>query len=303
MTSRAPRSAETPDLELLRLFSLLYAERHLTRAAARAGIGQPAMSRALARLRAIFDDPLFVRAPTGMTPTPRADALAPAVDALQERVRALVEKARFDPATLRRTFVIAAHDMVAQQLVAGVVVALSREAPGVDLSLRPLLDDVREQLASVDLLVGTQPSIPVSAISQFLRADEFLCAVRVGHPVVRRKLTLEQYVSLAHVQIAPRGTPGGPVDDALAAQGLARRVAVRTHSFFVAPLLIARSDLILTAPARMLAPLADMLGLRTFPPPLPLPGFRIHQAWHPRVADDPAHRWFRRLVAATARQG
>lgn len=293
-----------PDLELLKLFSLLYAERHLTRAAARAGVGQPQMSRALAKLRALFGDALFVRAPGGLLPTPRADVLAPEIEALLDRARALVEKARFDPATLTRTFTIAASDMVAQQVVAGVVHALGREAPRVDLSLRAIVDDGREQLAAgVDLVIATQAGVPGSAISQLLFADDFLCAVREDHPLARKRITVEQFVALGHVQIAPRGTPGGPVDDALAALGLSRRVAVRTHSFFVAPLLVAKSDLILTAPARVLATLAGPLGLRTFAPPLSLPGFRIHQAWHPRVAEDPAHRWFRKLVAAAARRG
>jgi DNA-binding transcriptional LysR family regulator len=298
-----PGMSSSPDLDLLRLFAILHDERHLTRAAARAGLGQPAMSRALARLREIFGDPLFVRARAGMTPTPRADALAPEVDALLAQARALVERPRFDPTTLRRTFFIATSDLVEQQLIAGVVVALAREAPSVDVAFRPLVGDAREILeAGADLIVGTKPAIPASAMSQFLFADEFLCAVRKGHPSVKHKLSLEQFAALPHVQIAPRGSPGGPVDDALATHGLSRRVAVRTHSFFVAPLLIAQTDLVLTAPSRMLRPLADKLGLRTFAPPIELAGFRIHQAWHARNADDAAHRWFRKLVAEAARE-
>ena len=293
---------DAPDLELLRLFELLHRERHLTRAAARAGLSQPAMSRALVRMRALFDDALFVRTPRGMTPTPRADALAPEVEALLERARALVTKARFEPLTLRRTFAIATSDLVEQHLVAGVVLALARQAPSVDVAFRPLVGDAREQLESgIDLVVGTKPTMPVGGIQQFLFDDTFLCAVRTGHPRVKKRLTLELFVELSHVQIAPRGLPGGPVDDALAALGLARRVAVRTHSFLVAPLLTARSDLVLTAPSRVLAPLAGRLGLRTFPPPLEVPGFRIHQAWHPRLAEDAAHRWFRKLVADVAK--
>jgi DNA-binding transcriptional LysR family regulator len=293
---------EAPDFELLRLFELLHRERHLTRAAARAGLSQPAMSRALSRLRTLFADPLFVRTPRGMTPTPRADALAPEVEALLDRARALVNVERFDPATLRRTFVIATSDMVEQHLVAGVVLALGRAAPAVDVSFRPLVGDTRELLAGgVDLVVGPKASMPVGAIQQFLFEDSFLCAVRAGHPIVKKRLTLEQFVALSHVQIAPRGTPGGPVDDALAARGLARRVAVRTSSFLVAPLLIARSDLVLTGPSRVLAPLATKLGFVTFPPPIEVPGFRVHQAWHPRVAEDAAHRWFRKLLAEVAK--
>jgi len=140
-------------------------------------------------------------------------------------------------------------------------------------------------------------------MSQHLFEDGFLCAVRRAHPGIGKRLGLDAYIALAHIQIAPRGTAGGPVDDALAERGLARRVAVRTYSFLAAPLLASRSDLVLTAPSRVLLPLAKAFHLRTFPPPLPIPGFRIFQAWHARVHDDPAHRWFRGVLASVARRG
>lgn len=293
---------DVPDLGLLRAFEHLYRERNLTRSAARLGISQPSMSRLLGELRTAFDDPLFVRAPGGVVPTPRADALAPEIDAVLERARALVRRERFEPRALTRTFVIATSDLVEQHLVAGVVRELSARAPDVDVSFRPLVGEPRELLLrGVDLVVGPQGQMPPGAMAAHLFDDGFLCAVRRDHPVVRRSLSLETFVALSHVQIAPRGTPGGPLDDALAARGLSRRVAVRTSSFLVAPIIVAGSDLVLTAPARMLAAMAKSFGLRTFPPPLALEGFRIFQGWHARAHDDPAHAWFRGLVASVAR--
>ncbi len=260
------------------------------------------MSRALARLRGTFEDPLFVRGPRGMLPTPRAVELAPEVEALLERARALVSPSRFDPATLDRTFTIVTSDLVEQHLVAGVMRELIVRAPRVDVRFLPLTTNAREALSSgVDLAIGVQSVLPQGAMSQYLFDDAFLCAVRQAHPTVGKRLGLDDYVALAHIQIAPRGTAGGPVDDALAERGLTRRVAVRTHSFLAAPLLASRSDFVLTAPWRVLLPLAKTFRLRTFPPPLPIPGFRIHQAWHARVQDDPAHRWFRGIVASVAR--
>jgi DNA-binding transcriptional LysR family regulator len=125
--------------------------------------------------------------------------------------------------------------------------------------------------------------------------------VRRDHPRVKRTLSLTTFVELPHLLIAPRGDPGGVVDEALAARGLRRRVAFRTHTFQSAPLVVARSDLILTAPRRVLVPVAKALGLKLLPPPMPLRPFAVFQAWHARVQDDPIHKWFRGVVAAAAR--
>ncbi len=153
----------------------------------------------------------------------------------------------------------------------------------------------------IDLVIVPQANLPEGLMVQPLFDDTFLCAVRRDHPEVRRKLTLERFLTLRHVQIAPQGRPGGPVDDALAARGKSRRVAVRTPSFLAAPLLVSRSDFILTAPRFVLEPLATPFGLRTFPLPVPVPGFRVASAWHPRAQEDPEHRWFRGLLARAGR--
>ena len=208
-----------PDTALLTAFEHLYRERNLTRAAARLGTSQPSMSRMLSQLRATFDDPLFVRAPGGVLPTPRADALAPEIEAVLDRARALVRRERFEPSRLTRTFVVATSDLVEQHLVAGVVHELAARAPSVDVSFRPLVGETQTLLASgVDLVVGLQAQMPPGAMSAHLFDDGFVCAVRRGHPTVKRILTLEAFCAVPHVQIAPRGTPGGPVDDALAAR-------------------------------------------------------------------------------------
>jgi DNA-binding transcriptional LysR family regulator len=292
---------DIPDLDLLALFAALHHERHLTRAALRAGKSQPAMSRALERMRRTFGDPLFVRTPTGMVPTARADALAPEVARLLERARGLVQRDTLEPATLARTFVIATADLLEVHLLPRLIARLARVAPRVDLQVRRNAGETAGELVAgrVDLVIGPNPKVPRGLIRQRLFDDGFACVVRGDHPTVRGPLSLEQYASLLHVQIAPNGEPGGPVDDALAARGLSRRVAVRTPSFLVAPLLVARSDYVLTAPRVMLVPLAKPLGLRVLAPPVPLPDYRIYQAWHPRAKSDPAHRWFRALVKST----
>lgn len=294
---------DAPDLDLLAAFDALHRERHLTRAAARVGKSQPAMSRALARMRDAFADELFVRTPRGMVPTPRADALAPEVRRVLDAARALVRARAFDPATLERTFVIATTDLVEAHLLPTLAARLRDLAPRASLLLRPMESTLAGDLevGRVDLVVSPRAGIPEGAMQRHLFDDEFLCAVRRGHPALRRGLGLEAWAALDHVQIAPRGAPGGPVDDALASRGLSRRVVVRTPSFLAAPVLVARSDYVITAPRVVLAAVAEPLGLHTFPPPLPLPGFRIQQGWHRRAHGDPAHAWLRGVVAQAAR--
>ena len=289
------------DVELLRLFDALHRERHVTRAARVSGLSQPAMSRALQRMRSAWGDELFVRTPGGMIPTPRADELAPGVRRVLEGVDALARPATFDPDALVRDFVVAAVDMFDADLLPRLVRAL--EKTSVNVALRPLTPDAAELLArgAIDLVIGVRATLPPDAIAAHLFDEEFVCAVRRDHPRVSRKLTLSTFVELPHLLIAPRGDPGGTVDAALAARGLRRRVAIRTHTFQSAPLIVARSDLVITAPRRVLVPVARAFDLRLLPPPIELRPFAVYQAWHPRVQNDPVHAWFRAIVATAAR--
>jgi LysR family transcriptional regulator, transcriptional activator of nodD3 and syrA len=291
------------DLELLRLFELLLSERHLTRAARRAGVSQPAMSRALARMRSVFRDELFVRGPRGVVPTPRAEALGMEVRDVLERAEQLGRQEHFDPATLDRTFVLAANDFGEGVVLPRVVVRLGAVAPRVKLTTRPHLRDSSDALSSgaIDLVLAVATDLPRDAMSQHLFEDGFRCAVRKGHPRVGKRMTLDLYTELGHVLISPRGEPGGAVDSALEKIGRTRPVAVRIHSFLAAPQIVATSDLVLTGPTRILEPLAEAHGLKLLAPPIDLPRFSVHQAWHARVHRDPVHAWFRGVVASATR--
>jgi DNA-binding transcriptional LysR family regulator len=295
---------DAPDLELLRCFALLHHEQHLSRAASRVGLSQPAMSRALGRLRDAFGDPLFVRTPRGMLPTARADALAPQVLAVLEAANALIRPAAFDPATLVRTFVIGTADFFDAELVPRIVEVLGKTAPGVSIQTRPLGDDIADALATgrLDMMIGVRESVPPDARATKLYEERFVCAVRRDHPRVGKRLSIERFVELPHLLIAPRGNPGSFVDTQLAARGLSRRVVVRVHTFLSAPAIVASSDLVLTAPSRVLEPLARPFRLRLLPPPIAVPNFSVLVAWHPRVHDDPAHAWFRAAIVGASRR-
>lgn len=290
------------DLDLLRVFDHLHRERHLTRAARLLGLSQPAVSRALTRLRDALGDPLFVRAPRGIVPTPRADALAPDIREILRRTTALTQPEALVPALLERTFVLASVDLLEAELLPRLAGLLAKEAPRVSITSRPVGPDPSEALATgrVDLVVGVRPNIPADAMSTHLFEDDFVCVARAGHPTVKKRLTLDRYTSLSHVLISPAGTPGSVVDEALAKQGLSRRIAVRTHTFLAAPRVVASTDFILTGPRRVLTAMARVDGLQLLEPPVTLRSFAVLMAWHPRVQSDAVHSWLRDAMRRAA---
>jgi DNA-binding transcriptional LysR family regulator len=291
------------DLNLLRALDALLAERHVTRAAARLALTQSAASRALARLREELGDPLLVRGPSGaLLPTARADQLGPVVRRALEELAAAWRGEVFDPRTSQRRFTVTGADYAELVLLPGLVARLAELAPGVQLVFVPMPPDLNGALASgaVDAMLAPH-GMPGAGLYQRQLFDEsFVVAMRAGHPAATGKLTLDRFCSLSHLLIAPRGNPGGAVDDALAKLGRRRHVAVSVPHFLVAPHVIAASDLVVTMAMRMVAAFSSMFDLVTRAPPLPVPGFSIHLQWHERTHSDAAHRWFREQVAHVA---
>ena len=294
------------DLNLLVVLDALLAERHVTRAARRVGLTQSAASHALARLRALLDDPVLVRGPGGqMVPTDRAAALAPRLRrALDDLATALRGEPAFDPATARRTFRIATSDYAELILLPPLVARLARDAPGIDLELTQIPEDPAALLAAgeIDGAIGVWRDRAWAAgiYQKRLFDDDFRCVVRAGHPLARRRLTLARFLELGHVLIAPRGTRGGFVDEALERLGERRRIAVMIPHFLVAPHVIAASDLVITLPARVARAFAGPFDLAVLAPPLELPGFTTALVWHERAHHDPGQRWLRDALVAAA---
>lgn len=293
---------ESWDLGLLTPLDALLQEGSVTGAARRLGLSTPAMSHALARLRTHLGDPLLVRAGRGLSPTPRAQELAPLVHALVLRAHEVLTPPRtFSPTELDRTFVVHASDYVLEILGGALDARLAQAAPGLALRFVPNSPDdaAAVQGGGSDLAIGIYGELPQEMRTRRLLTDRFVCAVRHDHPVGTR-LTLARYLALTHVQVAPRGLPGGYVDDVLRARGLARRV-VRAVPYFHAGLrLVARTDHVLTVSERLARAHARELGLRVLPPPLPLRPYALSLVWHPRVDADPAHRWLREQLVACA---
>jgi DNA-binding transcriptional LysR family regulator len=293
------------DLNLLRALDALLEARNVTRAAEKLGLTQPAMSHALARLRGHLGDPLFVRVPGGVKPTPRAAALAvPLRQALAIIERAVSSPGAFNPANASRSFTITTDDYLERILLPPLLKNLWKVAPGVDLRIMQAGPRMADELVEgqVDMVISVAGAIgPLASIyTQSLFTERFLCAMRKGHPLAKKKLTLEQYVSYPHTLVAPGGRPSSVVDRALGKLGRSRRVAITVPHFLAAPAIIASSDAILTMGERLAKAVSKDLHLTEAP--LALPGFTVAMFWHERHQADQAHQWFRALVAGAARK-
>jgi DNA-binding transcriptional LysR family regulator len=290
------------DLNLLPLLDAILSSEGVGKAAAMVGLSKPAASHALARIRQQLGDPVLVRAGQKWVLTERAAALAPRVRAALAEVRSVLSPARtFDPQELRREFRIHATDQMLSLLGLALGHAVTRAAPNVGLRFLPLEGDEAPPLrTNVDLALGVFRDLPAELRIQKLFDDNFACVVRAGHPGVKHKLSLETYLALRHVVIAPRGRPGSVVDDVLTEHGHARR-AVRWLPYALSAIeFVAESDCIATLSERLARRFSARYALQVLAPPLALPPCAGSQVWHPRVDADPAHAWLRRLVANIA---
>lgn len=296
---------EPPDLSLLIPLDALLQEGSVSGAARRVGLSTPAMSHALARIRARLGDPILVRAGRGMVLTPRALALRDEVHAVVAAARrALEPTGELDPRDLARGFVVHASDYVLTVLGAAVDGLLRAEAPGVRLRFLPNTPDDAAPLreGGSDLAVGIYGELPGEMRRRQLLTDRLVAVVRAGHPALGARCTLEQYLAWPHIQVAPRGQPGGYIDDLLRARGCARTVARAVPYFWSALQLAAQTDYVLTLPERLARGAAPGLGLVLLEVPLPLRPYALSLLWHPRLEGEGAQRFLREVFVRAAAQ-
>lgn len=290
------------DLNLLVALHALLSERHVTRAAAAVGTSQSAMSRTLGRLRDMFGDPLLVRTKVGMVPTARAQALYPEIEEVLARVREVIRPARFDPGEAVGSIRMAAPDIVSYMLVPPLLQRLAREAPRLDLEVVGWSGLWREELerGAVDLTVGIPMGGEPNLYARPLVTHEWACVLRRGHPALADAWTLERFAALDHLLVSLSGRGGAHVDEALAAHGLARRIALRLPYPALAPRIVAETDLVVTSPRWLALKLASAGDLVVLRPPLAIPPVRIALVWHERSHRDPRQRWLREALAREA---
>jgi len=305
----------TLDLNLLRVFDEVMAERNLTRAARNLSITQPAVSNALRRLRDVLGDELVSRAGAGVEPTPRALALWPTVrDALRQLQHTLAP-GEFDAAVADTTFLLAMADATAAELIPGLVQIVEKEAPAISLRVLPLTTrDPRRMLEQeeVDMAVGYFPAVIASLAArgqsgvgvafetQRLYLGQYVCVMRRGHPLSDAPLTLDDYCAARHLLVSFSGRPYGFIDQTLGALGRERRIVVTVNQFFTAGRVVANSDLLTVLPRHFVTVtgIDDQLVLRDLPFDQPM--VHVDAIWHRRAQHGHAHEWLRTALLRSA---
>ena len=295
----------TFDLNLLVVFDTVMQEKNLTRAGQRLGLSQSAVSHALARLRNMLKDELFVRTPEGMQPTPRAERMAgPIHQALQE-MRVVLEADAFDPSTASRSFTIAANNYAARSVVPAFVHRLAELAPAVVVEVRPT-----ELLHSLDQLDAGVVELALEPLTDGgerfkcagLLEDDYVAIMSGDHPAADElTLSIDQIGSLPHITITSSGDDTRFVDDALAGYGLTRNVWVRVPLHSLLSVLIG-SRALAVVPRRVAQDFLIASPLIIRPLPFRSPRVSLSMIWHRRLDDDPAHRWLRETLRASIKQ-
>ena len=306
----------TLDLNLLRVFDEVMAERNHTRAARNISLTQPAVSNALRRLREVLGDDLVRRSGAGVEPTARALALWPAVrDSLQQLQHTLAPN-EFDAAVADTTFVLAMADATAAELIPGLVQIAQAEAPAISVRVVPLTTrDPRQLLENeeADMAIGYFPAVLASLTArgqsgvavpfetQRLYVGQYVCVMRRGHPLADTPLSIDDYCAARHLLVSFSGRPYGFIDQTLGAMGRERRIAVTVNQFFTAGRVVANSDLLTVLPRHFVrvTGIDEQLVLRDLPFDQPL--VHVDAVWHRRAQHGHAHEWLRgALIRAAA---
>ena len=293
------------DLNLLVAFDILIAERSVTAAARRMGIGQPAMSNALARLRDMFGDPLLIRAANGLQPTSRAlDLVSPVSRILAELREEIFNSRAFDPATDRRSFRIGLSDQAEASIMQDVLRTVRRDASHVRVIARSVEMQLAAELLStgaIDLAIGYFPEVEADLQVATLYHETFVCLFDARAAGMTPPLSLDDYTALPHVLVSLRGEPFGHIDELLQAAGRSRTIIYTTPHFLAVPFLLHGFGAVAALPRRLAENCADAAGLAVCPVPLPSDGYDVRMAWHRRSDADPAQAWLRDTIATIGR--
>ncbi len=285
------------DLNLLLVFDAVYRERSISKAAIALHLSQPAVSNALARLRGRLDDPLFERNAQGVSPSPRAKALVePIRQALSILERSLCGDNSFDYSSSDREFVIAVEDYGETVILPRFLDWLARVAPQVRINIRPepssyLGTELRD--GRVDFALDYFPMRQSGYESKCVLTEGLLTLSRSNLPEVGERLSLDNFLKLRHVALAPRVRTNSMIDLALSKRGLKRTIAVTVPHFLSMPVMVQNSDMVCTMPRRMANLYVDHFRLRSHVVPLRVPEFPIYMIWHDSHEADAGHRWLR----------
>jgi DNA-binding transcriptional LysR family regulator len=293
------------DLNLFVVFETIYAEGGITPAARRLNLSQPAISHALARLRSLFDDPLFARHGHAMAPTPLARRL---IDPVRESLRALegtLGAERFDAGTTTRRFTVGMRDVLESAMLPRLMLGVAKEAPQIDLSVvRAERRELERELSAgtLDAAIDVLLPLPDQIRRQRLGGEALVVAARRGHPRLRGGLDLKTYLALEHVAVSSRRRGLTAEDFELGRRNLRRRVRLRCQHYFAACRVVSETNLLLTMPQGYARILNAILRNRLLPFPLKVPGLDSYLYWHANADGDPANAWLREQLARAFRE-
>jgi len=290
------------DLNLLRTIQPLLEERHISRAAKRAFLSQPAMSRALHRLRATFGDPLLVRSDGVYERTPRGERILRETEAIMRRLNALVNNQEFIPGQSRERFRLAMTDHGSTILLPKMLERLREHAPDSELVVSAAGPHTHDEVAAgrIDLILCAE-EVPPDLENEIILSLDFVCLVGARQRIKSRRLTLKQYLGLPHAMVLTGDGHQAMVDQPLRALGQKRHIVVRVPFYIPVILAIAQTDLVLTVPRTLANITKEMSTLRTIEPPRELKAYPYFMSWHPRLTNEPAQAWLREQVRIAAR--
>ena len=305
----------TLDLNLLRVFDEVMAEKSLTKAARNLSITQPAVSNALRRLRETLGDDLVRREGHGITPTPFALMLWPHVRQALDQLQSALVPQPFIPEEARNAFVLAMADATAAELMGGLGQALEHHAPQVSIRVLPLTTrDPRSMLNEgvADLALGYFPAVlsdltakaqsgeAVAFEHQRLYDGEYVCVMRRGHPLAQKNISLDAFCNARHLLVSFSGRPYGFIDEALTSIGRQRRVVMTVNQFFTAGRVVVNSDLITVLPKHFVPTTGIANELFMCDLPFKVPTLHVDALWHRRQHSQSGHIWLRKILLSVA---
>ncbi|MDK1493546.1 LysR family transcriptional regulator [Sinorhizobium sp. 7-81] len=305
----AAQQRQIPNLASIDLNRLVELEallqcRNITHAAQHVGRSQPAMSRALSRLRGMFNDDLLVRGSSGLVLTPQADRLAKRLPSLLNAIREMVNSRSFDPRDMRCKITMAMPDHQGLVLLPGLLRRLQECAPHLHIVTDPVLDGALRRLeqGEIDLAMGQIGAAPAGYLRRTLYTDRCTCLLRHDHPALEREWSIGTFAALRHASIGSNANDRfGQIYDGLAQLGLPDRNPLVVSNLLTAAVVVAATDLALIVPHRVATRIAAMLPLAIVDPPVEVTPYEVVLIWHERCHRDVEHRWLRREIAVAAR--
>jgi DNA-binding transcriptional LysR family regulator len=292
------------DLKLLVVFDTVITERNIGRAAQRLGLSQPAVSSAVNRLRRLLKDHLFVRSAGGVKPTPRAVELALPIHDVLLRLQSALEPTKFSPATTTRVFNLAISDHASTLILPTLLALLQKEAPNIHLRVRPKSNvHLSMQLDSgeVDFAIGVIPDPPPRFNQETLFFESYVCVMRKDHPLKEKSFTKADFVAARHLAITHAGDTTALLDRLITKLGIEREIVATANQYVLAPELLRKTDMVLTAFEKLVTTHKSFRGLHVAKCPLPIGKIPINILWHPVLSNRPAHSWLRSKIAEICR--